>query len=148
MSLRKLATFVAHGSIKDGKLVLDNPPYFRTILSGYEDTPKVRITIEKQRGAKTLNQLGYLFGVVYPEIARSTGHNVDEIDAIFKVKYLKKKLMWRGAELITIDSKANLTSEEMGEYIGNVVLEAQELGIEIPSPNKHYALEETLTTTL
>ena len=148
MALRKLTSFTSHASIKDGKLVLDNPPYFRTILSGYEDTPKVRITIEKQRGAKTLNHLGYLFGVVYPEIARHTGHSVDELDAIFKRKYLKKKLMWRGAELVTIDSKANLTSLEMGEYITNVIAEANELGIDIPSPDKHYALEETLTTTL
>lgn len=147
MSLRKLATFVSHGSIKDGRLILDNPPYFRTILSGYEDTPKVRITIEKQRGAKTLNQLGYLFGVVYPEVARHTGHSVEEIDAIFKAKYLKKKLMWRGAELTTIDSKANLTSEEMGEYIDNILGEAADLGIEIPMADKHWNLAETTSLT-
>ena len=146
MALRKLSTFVSHASIKDGKLVLDNQPYFRTILSGYEDTPKVRIIIEKQRGAKTLKQLGYLFGVVYPEISRHTGHSIDELDAIFKAKYLKKKLMWRGGELTTIDSKANLTSLEMGEFITAIIEEAQELGIEIPKPDKNCRLEETLTT--
>jgi len=142
---RKLNTFVAHGSILNGKLVLENPAYFKTIISGYEDTLKVRLTVERARGAKTKNQLAYLFGVVYVEIARHTGYSVDELDAIFKAKYLKKSLKWRGADLVTITSKANLTSEEMGEYISAVVLEAQELGCEIPDPDKHWDLAETLS---
>lgn len=142
--LRKLSTFVSSGSIKDGKLVLDNPAYFKTIVSGYEDTKNVRITLERKRGSKTLNQLGYLYGVVYVEIARHTGYSVQELDAIFKAKYLKKRLMWRGAELTTITSKADLTSDEMGEYISAVVLEGQEMGVEIPDPDKHYDLEESL----
>ena len=141
--LRRLNTFVAHGVIKNGKLVLDNPAYFRTIVSGYEDTPKVRITIEKQRGAKTLKQLGYYFGVVLVEIARHTGYSVDELDDIFKAKYLKRSLKWRGGDLQVITSKANLTSDEMGEFISAVVLEGQELGCEIPDPNKHWDLQET-----
>ena len=146
--LRKLTTFVHRGSIKDGKLTLDNPAYYRTIIGGYEDTPKVRIIIEKERGSKTNQQLGYYFGVMLPEIARHTGYSVDELDAIFKTKYLKKSLKWRGGELEVIDSKANLTSLEMGEFISSIMLEANELGIEIPSPDKNYALEETLTTNL
>lgn len=143
MSLRKLATFVSHAAIKDGKLILDNPPYFRTILAGYEDTPKVRVTIEKARGAKTNSQLGYLFGVVYVEIARHTGYSIDELDAIFKAKYLKKSLKWRGSDLVTVTSKADLTSDEMAEFISAVVLEGQELGCEIPDPDKNWDLAET-----
>lgn len=143
MSLRKLVTFVSHGAIKDGKLKLDNPAYFKTILFGYEDTEKVRITIEKERGAKTRRQLGYLFGVVYVEIARHTGYSVDQLDAIFKAKYLKKSLKWRGSELQVVESKANLTSDEMGEYISNVVLEGLELGCVIPDPDKNWDLAET-----
>lgn len=145
MSLRRLTTFVSHGAIKDGKLVLDNPRYFRMILSGYEDTDKVRITIEKQRGAKTNRQLGYLFGVVYVEIARHTGYSVDELDAIFKAKYLKKSLKWRGGDLQVVESKANLTSDEMGAYISNVVLEAAELGVVVPDADKNWDLEVTTT---
>ena len=147
MSLRRLNTFVSHGEIKAGKLVLSNPAYFKTILFGYEDTPKVRITIEKERGAKTKKQLGYYFGVVLPEIARHTGHSVDELDSIFKAKYLKRKLQWRGGELQTIESKANLTSDEMGEFISNVIIEALDLGITVPDADKNWDLEETLTTS-
>lgn len=147
MSLRRLNTFVSHGSLKDGKFVPDNPPYFRTILSGFEDTPKVRIVIERQRGAKTKKQLGYLFGVVYPEIARHTGHSVEELDAIFKAKYLHTSLKWRGGELRVVRSKAELTSDEMGEFIGSVVLEGRELGCEIPDPDKHYDLAATTSLT-
>ena len=146
MALRKLSTFVSSAAIKDGKLVLENPAYFKTIVSGYEDTPNVRITLEKKRGAKTLNQLGYLYGVVYVEIARHTGYSVQELDAIFKAKYLKKSLKWRGSELVTITSKADLTSDEMGEFISAVVLEGSELGCEIPDPDKHWNLEETTRT--
>ena len=128
------------------KLVLDNPPYFRTVLLGYEDTEKVRITVEKERGAKTNRQLGYLFGVVYVEIARHTGYSIDELDAIFKAKYLKKSLKWRGGELQVIPSKADLTSEEMGEFISNVILEAAELGCVIPEPDKEWDTLETSAT--
>ena len=145
--LRRLNTFVSHGAIKNGKLVLDNSPYFRMILNGYEDTEKVRITLEKERGAKTRNQLGYLFGVVYVEIARHTGYSVDELDAIFKAKYLKKSLKWRGGHLQVVESKANLTSDEMGEYISNVVLEGMELGCVIPDPDKNWDLAETTSVT-
>lgn len=139
---RKLVTFVAHGSLKDGKLRLDNPRYFRTIIMGYEDTPKVRVVIEKDRGAKTRRQLGYYFGVVLPEIAGYTGHSTDELDRIFKAKYLVDKLQWRGGELRTIKSKAELTSDEMGEYISSVILEANELGIVIPESDKEWAVHE------
>lgn len=144
MTLRRLVSFVSHGSIKGGQLVFDNPPYFRTILAGYEDTPKVRILIEKQRGAKTRKQLGYLFAVVYPEIARHTGHSVDELDAIFKAKYLKRSLKWRSGELQVVESKANLTSDEMGEFISNVIAEAVDLGIEVPQPDKLAQVMKTI----
>ena len=148
MALRKLVSFTSHGSLKGGKLVLDNPAYFRTILFGYEDTPKVRIIIEKDRGAKTKRQLGYLFAVVYPEIARHTGMSIEDIDLALKAKYLKTKLMWRGGNLEVINEKKYLTSDEMGEYLANVLLEAGEMGIEIPQPDKNWDLQETTSTDL
>lgn len=142
--LRRLNTFVHHGSIVGGKLVLDSPGYFKTIIAGFEDTKDVRITVQRKKRTKTNSQLGYLFGVVYAELSRHTGHSVEELDSIFKAKYLKRSLKWRGADLVTINSKANLTSDEMGQYINEVIGEANELGIEIPSPDKHWDLEDTL----
>lgn len=140
---RKLTTFVSHGKLRGGKLVMDNIAYFRTVLSGFEDTDKVRVVIQKDRGTKTNRQLGYYFGVVLTEIATHTGHSVEELDSIFKTKYLKQKLMWRGGDMQVIQSKARLTSEEMGNYIASVILEANELGITIPDPDKGWDIEET-----
>lgn len=142
MSLRKLVTFVSHGSIKDGKLKLDNETYFKTIVFGFEDTERVRIVVEKERGAKTKKQLGYYFSVVLPEIVRHTGGNIEDADIALKAKYLKKKLMWRGGELEVVNEKKYLTSEEMGSFISDVLLEAADMGIDIPSPDKEWAVHE------
>jgi hypothetical protein len=131
----QLTRFAARASLKDGKLVLKNARFFRAMLARYDDTEKVRVVVERETGSKTNRQLGYLFGVVYPEIAAHTGHTVDELDAIFKAKHLHAKVMWRGGEVTTIRSKADLTSEEMGEYITAIILEAAELGIEVPPPD-------------
>lgn len=142
MALRKLVTFVSHGAIKDGRLVLNNEAYFRTIIRGYRDTKLVRIILEPARGTKTLAQLGYYHGVVLTEIARHTGSTVEELDDVFKAMFLSKSMKWRDGELVTIRSKAELTSDEMGEFIDQVLGEAAELGIEIPEPDKEWATHD------
>ena len=142
MSLRKLATFVSHGSIKDGKLVLDNPPYFRTILSGYEDTPKVRITIEKQRGARSKRANNYYWGVVLPLIGAHMGERTEDLHEIMKARFLKTKRVWRGGEITILKSTSQLTTDEFGEYIEQVIQEGAELGVIIPMADKEYRVHE------
>lgn len=141
--MKKLTTFVTHGSIKDGKLVLNNDHYFLGMIHGFEDTPNVRIVIEKERGNKTNAQLRYLYGVVYLLMSDHTGMSIEEIDAAMKARYLKTKMQWRGGELTVIRDKRNLTSDEMSEFIQSVMIEAADLGVVVPQADKDWHVLET-----
>ena len=142
---KKLTTFIARASIKDGKLELDNSRYFKGMIGTFDDEPKVRLIVEKERGNKTNNQLRYLYGVVYKLICEHTGFHENELDAAMKSKYLRTKMQWRGGELTIIRDKRNLTSEEMGEYIQRVCEEGSELGVIIPPADKDWDVIETTT---
>lgn len=99
--------------------------------ASYEDC-EVTVTIERKRNSRSKEQLAYYWGVVLPEIAHHTGHSVDELHEIFKSKHLRKKHFWRGNNITTIGSTSSLTLAEMSDFISNVILEANELGIEVP----------------
>ncbi len=141
--MRKLiAPIVLHGKLEYGELNFDRPSYLKAMLNKIENV-EVRITIEPKRGKKSRQQLGYLFGVVYMLLAEETGHSIEEIDRIMKGKYLTDKVLWRGSEITTAKGKTELNNLEMGEYISAVCLEAAELGIIVPPPEKNWDLLET-----
>lgn len=141
---KKLDNFIFTGELKGGKVVPKNPRYVRGSLQMYEDC-EIRVVMERRRRSKTREQLGYLYGVVYPEISRFTGHTVIELDLLMKDKFLKQKVLWRGNEIFVTGSKAPLTSNELAEFIQSVILEANELGIQILSPDKELvAIRQTV----
>ena len=143
MSLHKLTSNTFRGSLKDGKLCFDNEAYFRTILSKYEDCPKVRIVIEKERGTRTRNQNRYYWGIVLKYISEYVGEREEDLHEIFKAKFLKKRRVWRGAEITILKSTTELTSDEFGIYINRVIQEGNDLGVIIPEADKNYDLVET-----
>ena len=135
--MKRLDTFVSYGRIEKGRLVLDKPRYFKGMLQGYEDTP-VRLIVERKKRGRSNAQNAYYWGVVLPEISVHTGHTVEELHEIFKMKFLATKRVWRGAEMKTVRSTTELTTNEFAEFLSNVTLEAGELGIEIPQPDQAY----------
>lgn len=141
---KKLENFVFTGELRGGKVVPKNPKYVRGSLQMYDDC-EIRVVVERRKRAKSKEQLGYLFGVVYPEISFHTGHSVTELDMLMKHKFLKEKVLWRGSELIVTGSKSPLTSNELSEFISSVVLEANELGIEVPPPDAEGQVIKSLT---
>jgi hypothetical protein len=142
----KLRHFVSKGKIKDGKLVLDNPRWFRTCLLKYDDTDKLRITIEKERGTRSKKQNAYYWSVVLAYIAEYMGEQPEDLHEIFKAKFLKRKRVWRGAEMTVLPSTTKLNSDEFGEYIERCVQEGAELGVVVPMADKNYDLIETTST--
>lgn len=123
----------AIGALRKGKLVLKNARWIRGMLALYDDCD-ITVTFERKKKNRSKEQLGYLFGVVYPEMSNYTGMSVEELHAVCKTKYLKKKIHWRGADMVVIDSTSRLNSNEMAEFITNVIQDAAELGVEIPEP--------------
>ena len=140
--LHKLTSNTFRGSLKDGKLVFDNESYFRTILSKYEDEPKVRIIIEKERGTRSLRQQGYYWGIVLKYIAEYMGEREEDLHEIFKAKFLKSRRQWRGAEMTILKSTTELTSDEFGIYIDRCIQEGAELGVVVPMADKEYRVKE------
>lgn len=65
----------------DGKLHLDANGLFRAYVSKFRNKP-IRLTVRTQERPKSRNQLGYLFGVVYPVLAEHLGYMDYEIDAL------------------------------------------------------------------
>lgn len=134
---KKLNTFVAFGRIENGKLVLKNDRYFRGMIAFFTDCP-VRVVVERVKKSRSNAQNAYYWGVVLPEIATHTGHAAEELHEIFKAKYLKKRRLWRGGEITTVKSTTELSTGEFAEYLSNVILEANELGVEVPPADKAY----------
>lgn len=140
---RKFDRLVHLGSIKDGELVFDNPKWFKGMFQLYEDC-RVRVLVERYKANATKEQWGYLWGVVYPEAARVTGHSQEELHEIMKSMHLRRKMVWRGHEVTTVRGASDLTMNELAEFITDVVFTLNELGIEIPPPDKLYQFREEL----
>lgn len=135
--MRKFEHLTHHGQIKRGKLILDNPKWLRGMVQQYDDAPVV-VVIERKRKSKSKEQSGYYWAVVLQYISEHTGHSSEDLHDIFKAKYLRRKKRWRGKDMVTLASTNELSVGEMAEYITNVILEANDLGIEVPPPDPLY----------
>lgn len=97
------------------------------------------ITVKVKSEEKTNPQLGYLFGVAYPEIQaymREDGneHSLEYIDLFFKDKFL---CYYDEQGVKHIISKAKVSSLEMFEYIYKIIRWAADMGWAItPPPDK------------
>jgi len=134
---KKLNRLAAQGRLKEGKIVLNNERWFNGHLSLYEDCP-ITLIVERKAKDRSKEQLGYLWGVVYPCISEYTGYSPEDLHELFKAKFLKNKMVWRGSDIFTVKSTQQLKSGEMAEFITNVIVEAADLGIEVPPPDKAY----------
>lgn len=135
---KKFDRLVARGELVEGGLIkYNNPKWVRGMLQQY-DPCHITVLFERQRSSPSAEQRGYLWGVVYPEISAVTGHHPDELHAIMKRLHLLEKHVWRGNEITTVKSTGDLTMNELAEFITNVILTANELGIEIPPADPLY----------
>lgn len=134
---KRFERLVHYGRIEKGKLVLNNQRWFRGMVALHDDC-RVAVIVERQKNSPSAEQWGYLWGVVYEEGSRHTGHTPDELHEIMKGIHLRKKHLWRGTELITVGDASALSSNELAEFIMNVRLTLGEMGIETPEPDKLY----------
>ncbi len=93
----------------------------------------VEILIEKKIKKRTPKQNDYLWGGIYKTISLSTGYSVNELHNIFGSMFLKYQYEFNGKIVEMIKSTADLTTEEMAEYIMNIGIEVAEIGIILPS---------------
>lgn len=132
--MAKFERRVLAGTILGGELYIEPGRGY-----GEYDDCEVSILVERKRKSRSKDQLAYYWGVVLPEIANHTGHDVDDLHEIFKSKYLRKRRFWRDTTLTTISSTSALTLREMSNFIKLVIAEANEMEIEIPPAETSYA---------
>lgn len=140
--MRNLTSFTVRGALKGGKLMLDNERYFLGMLMGFADC-KVRVVIEHLAKPRSSNQRKYYWGVVLPVIGEYIGETPERLHAIFKEKYLREKVLWRGGEIFIPRRSEELTSNEYSEFMTSVLLEAAELGVEVPPPDPDMVARKT-----
>lgn len=136
--MRKFDRLAVRADLLEGGVVqYGNERWVKGMLQQYLPCP-MTVVFERRRSSRSKEQLGYLWGVVYPEISIHTGHSPEELHEIFKAKFLKNTLTWRGTEMFVIGSTSRCSLNEMAEFITNVVAEAGELGISVPDPDPLY----------
>jgi len=126
-------SFKFQTEIKNG--VIMNTPSSIFFLVKYQNG-KVIVSVEPIRSARTLNQLAYLWSVVYPAISEHSGHSATEIHEVMKRLFIPPRIIkYRGKELKMAGTTTQLSKGEMAEYITRIIAEAGELGISIPPAN-------------
>lgn len=104
----------------DGVLKLDSTALFDGYVKRLANQP-VQLTLKKLTRRKSHNQLGYLFGLVYPVIADEMGYRDYEIDQIHDaiirhLRGLKPEPNPLGCRV----SLAEMSHEEVSAYIEDV----------------------------
>lgn len=121
---------------------------------------RYRLTVEKMRRNKSLSQLGYLFGVVYPLVLEhllSSGYEpeditenpdeslkIEHIDLMCKKMFASKKIVNRETgDMIEIPGfKRDFSTVEMMTYINAIrQWDAEYLGGYIPEPLEQLTIE-------
>lgn len=120
-----------------GGEVIPNNPRIRGHLAFY-DPCEVIVHIERRRRGRSKEQNAYYWAVVLPEISAHTGYTPEELHEIFKTRYLARKRVWRGGEITTVKSTTTLTTNEFAEFLTDVIVEARDLGIDVPEADKAY----------
>ncbi len=104
----------------------------------------VEITV-KDATRPSLNQYGYLYGVVYPILGawftalQGNLYSVEDVDFFFKDRFLSstKPDMITGEPRKFVNLKRKSSKQELTAYIEQVLMFAAEQGIEIPQAGEY-----------
>ena len=117
MRLKEKISFIT--TFENG--VIKQTQYSILTLLKYEPS-KIAVTVEPIRSTRSLNQLAYLWGIVYPGIAGHTGHSATELHEIFKRLLLPPRITkYRGREIKMAATTTTLSKGEMAEFITRVL---------------------------
>jgi len=127
------------GTIRDGKLFLDNAEQFKKHLQSFPTGKRVEVTVEKLTHPRTNQQNRYYFGVVVKEIAQHTGHDPEQVHELLKYLHSPRWQIQTGPILPTRipTSTTRLDTLQFVEYTEKCRLWANEfLGLQIPLPGE------------
>jgi hypothetical protein len=139
----KHAPIHAVGYVEAGKLHLDNRLLFDAVLLRW--TGRVSVTIESEELTRSDRAHRYYFGVVLKHIKEYTGHTIDELHEIFKMRWNSRIVFvtdLKTGEMTEVKialSTTKLKVDEFYDYVENVRFDAAEtFGVVTPDPDKDY----------
>lgn len=122
-----------YATVENHKLLFYNRERWSTWLQSLVGK-EVVVTVSEIQDDRGLNQLRYLWGVLYKEIAEDTGNSVEDIHDFFKGKFLAFPASLGHDVVTTVGSTTTLTYQEMEAFTTSVrQWAAMELGITIPA---------------
>ena len=128
--------YVFQGRVDEqGVLVVGDPARWRARLAKMKGRD-VELRIARKPEAHSLDQLAYLWGVVYPTFAEHLGQSPEDTHADCKAHILCK---WEQGVLgLTprIPGVSELSMSDLSQYIDDVRTLAAGLGCYIPGPNE------------
>lgn len=98
----------------------------------------VTVSFTRPKSVRSLKKNAYLWGVVYPYMASSTGNTTEDIHDAMKDTLLPRRFVKLGSKEVEIrKTTTDLTPTEFNEYIEKCcAFAAQELGVHIPAPGE------------
>lgn len=117
------------GEVRDGKLNLYDREGLARLVTKLEGK-RIELVLRKHKTKRSNPQNRYLHGVVIPILAAHCGYDPEEMKEALKWRFLRKE----DGRFPTVRSTANLSVEEMTEFIDHIHRLAAELGVYIPSP--------------
>ena len=102
-----------------------------------EQGREFEVVIRLYKSNKTLEQLGYYWGVVIKTFMEWTGHTKDECDQILKEKCATPhKFHFDGSDYVARKSISKMKVDEMSEYIDQCIIYLASQECVVPHP--HY----------
>ena len=132
-----------YGRIKSGKLIIASKQRLLTEISDMPDMDII-VSIEKKIKKRSINQLNYLWGYLYPQVREGLKEqgmkcSIIEVHELMKHKFLlQEKINENTGEVMNFTgSTRTLSTTGMMEYYDDIARWASEyLGITILMPNE------------
>jgi hypothetical protein len=125
------------GRVVGGVLHLDSRNLFDAALKSWDGRVTVTIAPEEERRRARANR--YMWGCVLKLMAEESGHSVDDLHELMKLRHNSKLVVdpLTGEETKIGQSTAKLTIPEFSVYLERVMLDGAEwLGITFPQPRR------------
>ena len=125
---------IFRGSVKKGKLILDDPARFAVHLSSLNDK-RVEVMVRKEKRTRTLPQNRAYFGVAVERLCEKTGYDKDTMHDILRRMFASYEDPNTG--LIVIEKTSEMTTERFIKYYEDIQQWAAGFfPLNIPSPNE------------
>lgn len=135
------ALVVAMGTIRDGRLFIQNRGAFDSAISTLREGMPVELAVTRLYATRSLPQNRWYWGVCVALLSEHTGYSPEEIHDILKAKFLPKHLAVTNSNGHIVDafviggSTRLLNTVEFQEYSARVQQwAAEDVGVVIPDP--------------